>query len=143
MIFSEMSYLDNLCIKAAERVPSLWLGTAQRRIIRDEYREYIGGSIDADSPLGLPAESLYDLVYLREYIYNPQILIIERPFIDTDIRLRLHIMSLIAMFKMRGTTILIMDSSTTDSEAVSDRVLIVGGGRITGEKNPKRKEAEG
>ncbi|MDR0519484.1 MAG: hypothetical protein LBG82_05470 [Clostridiales Family XIII bacterium] len=134
MIFSEMSCLDNLCIRAAERVPSLWMGSARRTVIRDEYRALIGDSIDADSPQGLPAESLYDLVYMREYIYNPRILVLERPFIETDIGLRMHIMSLIAMFKQRRTAILIIDSSTTDSAAVSDRMLIVGGSGITGER---------
>jgi ABC-type sugar transport system ATPase subunit len=141
MVFSEMTYLDNLCIRTAERVPSLWLGSAKRKLIREEYRSLIGDSIDADSPVDMPAASLYDLVYLREYIYDPQILVIERPFIETDIRLRLHIMSLIAMFKNRGTTILVIDSSMTDSEAVSDRILIVGGGRVKGEKTPQREGA--
>jgi ABC-type uncharacterized transport system ATPase subunit len=143
MVFSEMTYLDNLCIRTAERVPTLWLGSAQRRIIREEYRARIGNCIDADAPVDMPAKSLYDLVYLREYIYNPQILVIERPFIETDIGLRLHIMSLIAMFKTRGATILIIDNSMAGSEAVSDRILIVGGGGIEGEKTPRRGEVAG
>jgi ribose transport system ATP-binding protein len=134
MVFSEMSCLDNLCMRAAERVPSLWLGSAHREVIRREYSQYTGGDIDAPTPVGLPAESLYNLVYLREHIYNPQILVIERPFVETDVGLRLHIMSLIAMFKQRGTAVLIIDSSTKDSEAVAGRMLIVGGGCIAGEK---------
>jgi ribose transport system ATP-binding protein len=135
MIFSEMNYLDNLCIRAAERIPSLWLKNSGRKIIRDEYRGLVGDDIDADSPAELSAESLYSLVYLREYIYNPQLLVIERPFLETDIRIRMHIISLIAKFKARGAAVLIIDSSMTGSDAFSDRMLIVGtGGRITGER---------
>jgi ribose transport system ATP-binding protein len=140
MIFGEMSYMDNLCLRAAERSPSLWLGPALRRIIRNEYRGVIGAEIDASSPLGLTAEALYLLVYMREYIYNPMLLVIERPFLETDVRLRLRILSLISMFRDRGTSILVLDSSTTDSDAIVDRTLVVTGGRVTGEKTRRAEE---
>jgi ribose transport system ATP-binding protein len=134
MIFDEMSCMDNLCLRVAERAPSLWLGSASRRIIRDEYRGMVGDDIDADSPVGLPADSLYRLVYLREYIYNPLLLVIEKPFLETNIRLRLLIISLMSMFRSRGTSILILDSSTSDSGLVADRTLSVTGGKVTGER---------
>jgi ribose transport system ATP-binding protein len=134
MIFDKMSCMDNLCLRVAERAPLLWLGSASRKIIRDEYREMIGDDIDADSPSGLSAESLYRLVYLREYIYNPRLLVVEKPFLETDVKLRLLIISLMAMFRSRGTSILILDSSTSDSGACADRTLSVMGGRVTGER---------
>jgi ribose transport system ATP-binding protein len=134
MIFGEMSCMDNLCMRMAERAPSLWLGSASRRIIMDDYREMTGDDIDADPADGLPAESLYRLVYLREYIYRPQLLVLEKPFLETDVRLRHLILSLITMFRDRGTSILILDSSMSDSGVVADRTLSVAGGRVTGER---------
>jgi ABC-type sugar transport system ATPase subunit len=133
MIFDKMSCMDNLCLRVAERVPFLWLGSSRRKIIMDEYREMLGDDIDADTPFGLSAESLYKLVYLREYIYNPRLLVIAKPFLETDIKLRLLIISLITMFRSRGTSILILDSSTSDSGVCADRTLSVMGGRVTGE----------
>jgi ribose transport system ATP-binding protein len=141
MIFDEMSYMDNLCLRAAERVPSLWLGSASRRIIWDEYRAMIGDDINADSPAGLPAESLYRLVYLREFIYKPLLLVIEKPFQETDARLRRLIMSLMSLFRNRGTSILILDSSTSYSSIVANRTLAVVGGKVTGERVRAGEEA--
>jgi ribose transport system ATP-binding protein len=142
MIFDKMSCMDNLCLRAAERVPLLWLGSSSRRIIMDEYRGMIGDDIDADSPSGLSAESLYRLVYLREYIYNPQLLVVVKPFLETDIKLRLLIISLIAMFRSRGTSILVLDSSMSDSGVIVDRTLSVMSGRVTGERAGQGGDAE-
>jgi ribose transport system ATP-binding protein len=141
MIFDEMSYMDNLCLRAAERVSSLWLGSASRRIIWDEYRAMIGDDIDADSPAGLSEESLYRLVYLREFIYKPLLLVIEKPFLETDAGLRRLIMSLMAMFRDIGTAILILDSSTSDSSIVANRTLAVMGGKVVGESIRSGEEA--
>jgi len=122
-VFGDMSYLDNLCFKAANRFPALWRKTAIKQNIRDEYYSFAGGDIDALPPLALSQESVYTLVYLREHIFKPRLLVLVRPFLDTDIRLKMHILSLIEMLRAAGASLLILDSSVSESSAVADRTI--------------------
>ena len=129
-IFADMSYLDNLCFKAANRLPALWRKPSIKQSIRNEYCHYAGGDIDALPPLSLSPESMYNLVYLREHIYRPRLLVLVRPFLDTDIRLKLHILSLIRLLRETGASLLILDSSVSESSAVADRTFAIKGGQI-------------
>jgi len=129
-IFSDMSYLDNLCIKASARIPALWRKTSIKQNIRNEYHPFVGDDIDALPPLALTIESMYNLVYLREHIFRPRLLVLVRPFLDTDIRLKKHILSLIEMLREAGASLLILDSSISESSTVADRTITIKGGRI-------------
>ncbi|MDR1795905.1 MAG: hypothetical protein LBR44_00430 [Clostridiales Family XIII bacterium] len=123
MVFEDMSYLENLCFRAADRLPSLWRKGAFRRLVREEYAALVGGDIDLLPPLRLSDESLYSLVYLREHLYRPRLLVLVRPFLNTDIRLKMHILSLVRMIRDTGAALLILDSSVSDSSAIADRIL--------------------
>ena len=133
-IFPDMSYLDNLCFKAGNRLTSLWRKKAVQQNIRNEYYSLAGDDIDALPPLDLSAESAYNLVYLREHIFSPRLLVLIRPFIDTDIRLKMHILSLIEKLRQSGASLLILDSSVSESSAIADRTLTIIGSRIEKEE---------
>jgi len=133
-IFLDMSYLDNLCFKAGNRLTSLWRKKAVRQNIRSEYYPLAGSDIDALPPLALSQESLYNLAYLREHIFSPMLLVLVRPFLDTDIKLKMHILSLIEMFRQSGVSLLILDSSVSESSAIADRTFTIISGRIEEEE---------
>ena len=133
-VFPDMSYLDNLCFKAGNRLTSLWRKKSIKQNIRNEYFDLIGDDIDALPPLDLSAESAYNLVYLREHIFSPRLLVLIRPFIDTDIRLKMHILSLIEKLRQSGASLLILDSSVSESSAIADRTLTIIGSRIEKEE---------
>ena len=126
-IFEDMSYLDNICFKAANRFPALWRKAALKQAIRNEYYPIVGDDIDALPPLSLSQEAIYTLVYLREHIYRPRLLVLVRPFLDTDIRLKMHILSLIERLRALGASLLILDSSVSESTTIADRVLTLKG----------------
>ena len=128
--FMDMSYLDNLCFKASDRIPKVWRKASIKQSVRDEYYTLVGDDIDALPPLSLSQESMYNLVYLREHIFRPRLLVLVHPFMDTDIRLKMHILSLIEMLREAGVSLLILDSSVSESSAVADRTVTVKGGRI-------------
>ena len=130
-IFSDMSYLDNLCFKAANRLPALWRKDEIKQNVRNEYYPIIGDDIDAPPPLALSQKAVYTLVYLREHIYRPRLLVLVRPFLDTDIRLKIHILSLIEMIRSEGASLLILDSSVSESSAIADRIIALKGGQGT------------
>jgi len=129
-VFSDLSYLDNLCMKVSHRMPELWRKTSVKQNIRNEYYPIIGDDIDALPPLSLPAESMYNLVYLREHIFGPKLVVLVRPFMDTDIKLKMHILSLIEMLRKAGAALLILDSSVSESSAIADRTLSIKNGQI-------------
>ena len=138
-IFWDMSYLDNLCFTAANRLPALWRKPAMKQNVKDEYAPLVGGDIDALAPLSLSPEAMYSLVYLREHIYRPRLLVLVRPFLDTDIQLKMHILSLIRLLRDTGASLLILDSSVSESSAVADRTLAIKGGQIREEATPWKK----
>ena len=129
-VFRDLSYLDNLCIKVSHRMPELWRKASIKQNIRDEYYPIAGDDIDALPPLNLSVDSLYNLVYLREHIFGPKLVVLVRPFMDTDIRLKMHILSLIEMLRKAGATLLILDSSVSERSAIANRTLSIKNGQI-------------
>jgi ribose transport system ATP-binding protein len=139
MIFPDMSFLDNLCFHAAERAPALWLRSSHKKSVRNEYRARIGEDIDAVSLEGVSNKSLYNLVYYRELLFRPHLLILIKPFLDTDLDLKQHILSLIDQLRAAGTTILILDNNTAENALVADRILTIA---KDGQINEIRKEEQ-
>jgi ribose transport system ATP-binding protein len=123
MLFPEMSYMDNLCFHAGERVPTLWRRSAFRRSVRAEYIGALGGDIDAPSLDGLSNKSIYNLVYYREILFRPVLTVLIKPFLNTDKALKQHIISLIGSLRAQGTALLILDNSLSSSAMVADRLL--------------------
>jgi ribose transport system ATP-binding protein len=123
MVFPDMSYLDNLCFHAAERTPSLWRRNAHKSSVRGEYRQRIGEDIDAISLEGVSLTSLYNLVYARELLFRPHLAVLVKPFMDTGIELKQHILTLIYSLRAAGTTVLILDNNTAESTLIADRIL--------------------
>jgi ribose transport system ATP-binding protein len=129
-IFGDMSYLDNLCFKAANRFPALWRKASVKQSIRNEYLPLAGNDVDALAPLSLSQESAYTLIYLREHIYRPRLLVLVRPFLDTNIRLKMHILSLIEMLRAAGASLLILDNAVSESSAIANRTVAIKDSQI-------------
>ena len=80
MLFSEMSYLDNLCFSLDWRFPTLWMSRRIKRSILREYEPLIGKDIHAQDITHLSPYSLYNLVYYRIHLYHPKVVFLMQPF---------------------------------------------------------------
>ncbi|GHU65925.1 ribose ABC transporter ATP-binding protein [Clostridia bacterium] len=130
MIFPDMSSLDNLCFLVGQRNPALWGKSSYKKNIRDEYYPYIGEDIDQVTLDNVPKRSLYSLVFYRYHIFRPRLLVIIQPFLDADIPLKLHILTLIGSLRTRGTSILLLDNNVTDSAVIADKTWVVNRGKL-------------
>ncbi len=125
-----MSYLDNLCFLADDRILLFWSKRRYRRSIRREYLPLLGPVIDAPSLTGLYPRDLYELVYHRVLLQNPRLVICVQPFAGIDVYQRLRIIQLINILRERGIAVLILAVSLSDSLQVADRLLAGKNGRI-------------
>lgn len=129
-LFADMSYLDNLCFLADDRIPLFWTKRRFRRSIRREYLPLLGTVIDAASLTGLSSRDLYELVYHRILLQNPRLVFCVQPFAGIDVDQRLRIIQLVNMLRERGIAVLILAVSLSDSLQVADRLLVGKNGGI-------------
>ncbi len=130
-LFADLSYLDNLCFQADERVPLFWLHRRYKESVRKEYMPVLGPVIDTPSLFGLSLHELYELVYHRVLLQNPALVFCIQPFAGIDMYQRLRIIQLIEKLKQKHIAVLIAAVSLSDSLRVADRLLVVREGRIS------------
>lgn len=131
MVFSNMSYLDNLCFTLDHRIKGVWGRNHIKKSLRQEYREILGEDV-FDIPVDQLTEwQKYDLIYTRIVLQNPEIVFCVQPFKSAEVPLRIHIMELLERFLNKGVPVVIMAVNLADSLALADRLLQVGrGGQI-------------
>ena len=139
-LLPDFSYLDNLCFLAGEKQSNMWRRPRMRKSIRKEYLPYIGPDIDATDIHMLSPTSLYNLVYYRQHLYNPKLLVIMQPFFGADMYLRRHILALIDTIRKKGIAVLMLAINISDSPVVADRLLVLQNGGITTEYSSKDME---
>lgn len=131
MVFSNMSYLDNLCFTLDHRIRGVWRNGKFKKSLRQEYGAFLGEDV-----FDLPVEELterqkYDLIYTRIFLQNPEIVFCVQPFKSAEVSLRVHIMELLERFLKKGIPVVIMAVNLADSLALADRLLRVRrGGRV-------------
>lgn len=130
MLFPDISYLDNLCFMADRRVSALWSSKRKRESVIQQFLPIAGEDIYAPDLLKLSTKSLYSLVYNRTYLQHPEIAVCVQPFSGADFYLRLHVIGLIRRLLERGTAVMILAVSLSDSLQLADRLLVIKEGRI-------------
>lgn len=130
MLFPDISYLDNLCFMADRRARALWYSKRKRESVIQQFLPVAGEDIYAPDLLKLSTKSLYNLVYNRTYLQHPDVAVCVQPFSGADYYLRLHVIGLIRKLLERGTAVMILAVSLSDSLQLADRLLVIKGGRI-------------
>ena len=125
MIFPELSYMENLCMCLARRMPFLWAGRKIRRNIRKEYAGYLGEEV-----FDLPVEELsekqkYQMIYTRVLLQKPRVVFCIHPFQGADVAHRMFVWSMLEMLLDQGIAVVIVSVSLSDSLALADRLLIL------------------
>lgn len=129
MLFKEMTYLQNLCFLIDQKQGTFRITKRMVRSIIREYEPLLGPDIHASHIVGLRAESLYNLVYYRIYLFNPKLVVCVQPFAGADMYLRFHIAKLIQQFKRKGIAVLILSVNIADSLVVADKMILLEDGR--------------
>lgn len=133
MIFYNLSYLDNLYFLVDKKINKKLLKRKVKRSIISEYEGILGEEIHAEDLTELDLTSLYNLVYYRIHLYNPEIVFCVQPFSGADMYLRKHIADLILELKRKGITIVILAVNISDTLTVADRLMVIERGSVVKE----------
>ncbi len=136
MLYYDMSYIDNFCFLLDKKTNRTNITGKVKRSIQQEYYQELGLEIYANDLRELDKKSLYNLIYYRVHLQNPEIVFIVQPFSNADMYLRRHIIYLIRMLKRKGIAVVILAVSISDSLHVADRLLLLEEGSIKEEYFP-------
>ncbi len=133
MLFPEMSFLDNLCLLLAERVPYFWQKKQLSKSVFLEYREEIGEAIEAKNLYHLSKRDLCRLVYYRCLIAKPDLVVCLQPLSDMDMYLRPVILDLLTRLRNHGIAVLVLNTELYDTLYIADRLIQVEQGKVAAE----------
>lgn len=131
MLFPDISYLDNLCFTADHRLKELWSSGRIRKSVIKQYLPVVGEDIYAPDLMKLSTKALYSLIYNRVDFQHPLVALCIQPFSGADFYLRLHVIELIRKLLERGTAVMLLTVSLSDSLQLADRILVIKKGRIS------------
>ena len=129
MLFSNLSYLDNLCFTLDHRFHDVWLTNKIKKSLRQEYAELLGEEVFDLRVEELSHKQKYDLIYMRILVQNPKVVFCVQPFKRAEVSIRIHVWELLERFLDKGIAVVILAVNLADSLALADRLLRVGKGR--------------
>ena len=124
LLFPEMSALENFCLPFADRIPDFWMKKTLQRSVMNEYNEMLGGTLEAPDLYRLSARQRYDILYLRYLLARPRLLICVQPLMESDMNLRMHLLSLMLRLQENGIAILVLNTELYDTIYIADRLLV-------------------
>ncbi len=125
MVFQGMSYLDNLCMGLARRVPGIWKNTRMKNSVRREYEENLGEDVFLMPVEALEEKQRYQLVYTRVLLQKPKVVVCVQPFRGADLTHRVLIWKMMEMLLDRGMAVVILTINLADSMSLADRLICV------------------
>lgn len=129
MLFSNMSYMDNLCITLDHRFPEVWSKQRVRKSIYEEYSPLLGADCFYSNVNKLTEMQKYDLIYTRILLQNPRAVICIQPFKRAEVGLRLRITEHLERFLDKGIGVLIVAVNLADTLTFADRLICVARGK--------------
>lgn len=125
MVFPELSYMENLCICLARRMPFVWLGAGIRSSIRQEYGPILGEEVFEMPVEELSEKQKYQMVYTRVLLQKPKLVFCIQPFKGADLPHRMFVWKMMEMLLDKGIAVVILTMVLSDSLSLADRLLVV------------------
>lgn len=122
MLYSEMSYEDNLCLCLEHKVKYLWASRKKRRSIA---RETAGRDINCKVK-ELSLEEKYDLIYNRLLLQKPEIIFCFFPYRNVDVTIRHFIERFLKKYLSKGIAVVMITMDLMDGVSLADRILLFG-----------------
>lgn len=129
MLFYDRSYIDNFCFLLDNKLKHMHISKKVKESIQKEYYNELGEELYEYDLHNLDKHSLYNLVYYRVHLLNPQVVFIMQPFANADMYTRHHIVSLIRGLKRKGMAVVILAVTLSDNVFVADRMILLEEGK--------------
>lgn len=125
----EMSYFDNLCLRASEKIPFFW--QRKGRFLKNIRMEYGNPDVlDEANLYNLSEDELYELVYRRVGMETPDVVVIIQPFLGLDLEGRENIVRHINTLMRKKIAVVIFAISLSDTLKVADRLYVFQNGNM-------------
>ena len=153
-IFSRMTALDNVMVGrhlrerrslAADllRLPSVLRQNRETRAAAEKLLAFVGLSDRGDAPAGaLPYGALKRLEIARALALEPKVLLLDEPAAGCNAVETQEIERLIGQVADRGVAVVLVEHDMRLVMAISDRVLVLAGGRPLAEGTPAAVRAD-
>lgn len=129
MVFSNLSYLDNLCFTMDHRAKGMWTLGGVKRSVMEEFGKQLGEEVFYGKVDDLNKRQKYDLVYTRVLLQNPRVVVCVQPFKNAEVSIRSHIWELIERFLKKGIAVVILALNLADSLALADKLVRIRDGK--------------
>ena len=130
-----MSVMANLALRRYDQPPIAWHGWLRRRVLRDWAEDLIGRyRIRTASPLAridsLSGGNVQRTVLARELSEDVRLLVLQNPCFGLDAAAAAEIRRQIGAARQRGVAVLLVSEDLDEVLELSDRVLVMSGGRM-------------
>ncbi len=132
-IFGDMPVRSNLSITTLDRYRrrGLLRRSAEAAAVADTIRRYqIRTRSDSVPASQLSGGNQQKLVLARTLAAEPKVLLLDEPTVGVDVVARAQIHGIIRRAATAGAAVLVVSSDTDELAQLSDRVLVLSGGRI-------------
>ena len=133
MLMYDLDYYENLTMFLGRKTGVRFLSRRLRKSIKKEYEKSCGPVVNSSSIYTLSKKEKYSLIYSRVELMHPQMVIIEKPFVDADLQMKQLICEWIGRLKRSGITVMLITVGVFDSTNVADRIIVTHKGKITRE----------
>lgn len=123
MLFSKLSYIDNLCFTIDHKLPEIWFSRNLKKNLKKQFSLILSKDIFEQSIENLSIEQKYELVYGRILLQNPKIVFCIQPFNNADVSLRMLIRNLIKKLVKQKIAVIIIAINLADSLSIADRLI--------------------
>lgn len=135
-IISELSIRDNIVLASLKRFARL--GVMDNKAQNDEAGKIFERLRIKANSMQVPAFSLsggnqQKMVIAKWLMRNPRIIIMDEPTRGVDVGAKREIYSIMTDLVKRGVSIIIISSELPELISMVDRILVIAGGKITGE----------
>lgn len=130
LVFDQLSLLDNILFTSDHKVPNLWLSQSHRRALARDVQPRFGSQLSLHDPTEYDSRYRLRMVYQRIMLQKPEFLCVIQPFASIDMYQRMELISYFDAFKRRGTSILILAVSLSDTLQIADRLVILKDGKM-------------
>ncbi len=139
-IFSIRSVLDNIIVASMEKVSKgQWLLPAKERAVALQgIKDFRIKTPDEEKHIGeLSGGNQQKVILARWLATDPKVLILDEPTKGIDVGAKAEIYQMACDLAKKGIGVIIVSSELQEIIGLSDRILVMREGKITGELNPK------
>lgn len=125
MLFTRLSYFDNLFMTSDHHLPNLWRNRRMQRRLAKEYGARNGAELFDRAVDSLSELEKYDLVYNRILLQKPSAVFCIRPFKGADMELREHIRQLLVQLRKKQIAVILLTANADEAFGIADRIIRV------------------